>query len=101
MNMRRIINSDRGGYTFSRLARDEQEADLEATVNSSVHTAADDWDEFLGDRKSGSSSSKPYPYVLSEAMHSSGDVGISTADADDPSRDHSLTDRGMEMEVTK
>ena len=57
INMRRILNRNDGGYEFSRLARDEKEADIEVMGISSLHTAADDWDEFLGERKIGSSSS--------------------------------------------
>lgn len=69
INMRRILNRNDGGYEFSRLARDEKEADIEVMGISSLYTAADDWDEFLGERKIGSSSSDT----------SVGDDGISSA----------------------
>lgn len=59
MNMRRIINGSHGGYEFSRLARDEEEADVELKNISCLHTASDDWDEFLGETKSVSSSRVP------------------------------------------
>lgn len=61
VNMRRIINSGHSSYEFSRLAGDEKEADIEVMGAASLHSAADDWDEFLGDKNKSSTSSSPSP----------------------------------------
>ena len=63
MNMRRIILKG-GGHKFQRLSQDENEAELEGiNTKTHIHTATDDWDEFLGDRKTGSSHSSYVSFV--------------------------------------
>ena len=47
MNMRRFIVQGQG-HKFSRLSTDENEAAELENMNKICHTAADDWDEFLG-----------------------------------------------------
>ena len=61
----RSMNMRRTGHKFSKLSTSEEEAD---TVPRSVdHTAADDWDEFLGDRNPavslGTATTAPGRYV--------------------------------------
>lgn len=67
-----IIQNSRGGHQFTKLSASEEEAEEMQSLdaNKRLHTAADDWDEFLGDRKVGSAySGAPSRYV---AFSSSG-----------------------------
>ena len=80
MNMRRIIGGGKRGldHKFTRLSQDENEADLDNMAHRGFHTAADDWDEFLGDKKSGSYSSG-YSYYAQQ-KNSALELGMGTID---------------------
>ena len=70
-NYRQILSKSSTGHQFSKLSSSEEEAEelQSLEVNKRLHhTAADDWDEFLGDRKVGSSySGAPSRYVAFES----------------------------------